>query len=161
MTAGHLQQQQHSPPHLFSGRASGEVSISTGQTVAPGLCHQHQRWKRHHSGNFSYDLTDNPTLFLMSHEAESLFPHQVLIHLKRTLSRGECRGQSRSRNCWLMFTCSASPCLEVLFRELASRPTALRHFIQYLNETGEQKVLLQLLGSVSVPPEPMSPAHPF
>ncbi|TWW68420.1 Spermatogenesis-defective protein 39 -like protein, partial [Takifugu flavidus] len=48
----------------------------------------------------------------------------VLIHLKRTLSR------------------------EVLFRELASRPTALRHFIQYLNETGEQKVLLQLLGAL-------------
>lgn len=104
VTAGHLQHQQHSPPHLFPGRASGEVSISTGQTVAPGLCHQHQRWKRHHCSNFSCDLTDNPTLFLISHEAESLFPHQVLIHLKRTLSSGECRGQSRTRNCWPMFT---------------------------------------------------------
>lgn len=106
VTAGHLQQQPHSPPHLFSGRASGEVSIPTGQTVAPGLSHQHQRWKRHHSGSFSYDLTDNLKLFLMSHEAESLVfsPHQVLIHLKRTLSRGECRGQSRSRNWWPMFT---------------------------------------------------------
>uniref|UniRef100_H3CGT3 Spermatogenesis-defective protein 39 homolog n=1 Tax=Tetraodon nigroviridis TaxID=99883 RepID=H3CGT3_TETNG len=48
----------------------------------------------------------------------------VLIHLKRTLSR------------------------EVLFRELEPRQTALRHFIQHLSESGEQKLLLQLLGAL-------------
>ena len=60
--------------------------------------------------------------------------------------------------CWRLSTlCIFS--LEVLFRELESRQTALRHFIQYLSETGEQEVLLQLLGSVSVPLAPVSPAR--
>ncbi|XP_012729821.2 spermatogenesis-defective protein 39 homolog [Fundulus heteroclitus] len=45
----------------------------------------------------------------------------VLIYLKRTL------------------------CKEVLFRELESRTTALRHFIHYLTETREQRLLLELL----------------
>lgn len=45
----------------------------------------------------------------------------VLIFLKRTLSK------------------------EVLFRELESRPTALRHFIHLLTETHEQRLLLDLL----------------
>lgn len=45
----------------------------------------------------------------------------VLIYLKRTLSK------------------------EVLFRELESRQTALRHFIHYLTETMEQRLLLELL----------------
>lgn len=45
----------------------------------------------------------------------------VLVYLKRTLSK------------------------EVLFRELESKQTALRHFIQFLSESGEQKLLLQLL----------------
>lgn len=62
------------------------------------------------------------------------------------------------QHCWPGFTLR-SACSEVLFRELESRQTALRHFIQYLSETGQQKVLLQLLGSVLVPPEPASPAH--
>lgn len=34
---------------------------------------------------------------------------------------------------------------EVLFRELQSRQTALRHFIHYLTESREQKLLLELL----------------
>uniref|UniRef100_A0A3B4BD02 Spermatogenesis-defective protein 39 homolog n=1 Tax=Periophthalmus magnuspinnatus TaxID=409849 RepID=A0A3B4BD02_9GOBI len=45
----------------------------------------------------------------------------VLIFLKRTLSK------------------------EVLFRELESRQTALRHFIHFLTETHEQRLLLDLL----------------
>ncbi|XP_038583043.1 spermatogenesis-defective protein 39 homolog [Micropterus salmoides] len=45
----------------------------------------------------------------------------VLIYLKRTLSK------------------------EVLFRELESRQTALRHFIHYLTETRDQRLLLELL----------------
>lgn len=45
----------------------------------------------------------------------------VLIFLKRTLSK------------------------EVLFRELESRPSALRHFIHLLTETHEQRLLLDLL----------------
>lgn len=45
----------------------------------------------------------------------------VLIYLKRTLSK------------------------EVLFRELESRQTALRHFIHYLTETGDQRLLMELL----------------
>ncbi|XP_020570280.1 spermatogenesis-defective protein 39 homolog isoform X2 [Oryzias latipes] len=45
----------------------------------------------------------------------------VLIHLKRSLRK------------------------EVLFRELQSRQTALRHFIHYLTESREQKLLLELL----------------
>lgn len=45
----------------------------------------------------------------------------VLIFLKRTLNK------------------------EVLFRELESRPTALRHFIHLLSETHEQRLLLDLL----------------
>ncbi|XP_041831469.1 spermatogenesis-defective protein 39 homolog [Melanotaenia boesemani] len=45
----------------------------------------------------------------------------VLIFLKRTLNK------------------------EVLFRELESRQTALRHFIHYLTETGDQSLLLELL----------------
>ncbi|KAM9840207.1 spermatogenesis-defective protein 39 homolog [Aulostomus maculatus] len=45
----------------------------------------------------------------------------VLIYLKRTLSK------------------------EVLFRELESRQTALRHFIHYLTETKDQRLLLELL----------------
>ncbi|XP_061562945.1 spermatogenesis-defective protein 39 homolog [Cololabis saira] len=45
----------------------------------------------------------------------------VLIYLKRTLSK------------------------EVLFRELESRQIALRHFIHYLTETREQRLLLELL----------------
>lgn len=49
--------------------------------------------------------------------------------------------------------------LEVLFRELESRQTALRHFIQYLSESGQQKLLLQLLGSVPLP-LPLAPASP-
>ncbi|XP_072218423.1 spermatogenesis-defective protein 39 homolog [Leuresthes tenuis] len=44
----------------------------------------------------------------------------VLIYLKRTLSK------------------------EVLFRELESRQTALRHFMHYLTEIGDQKLLLEL-----------------
>ncbi|XP_030576790.1 spermatogenesis-defective protein 39 homolog [Archocentrus centrarchus] len=44
----------------------------------------------------------------------------VLIYLKRTL------------------------CKEVLFRELESRQTALRHFIHYLSETQDQRLLLEL-----------------
>ncbi|XP_053192605.1 spermatogenesis-defective protein 39 homolog [Scomber japonicus] len=45
----------------------------------------------------------------------------VLIYLKRTLSK------------------------EVLVRELESRQTALRHFIHYLTETKDQRLLLELL----------------
>uniref|UniRef100_UPI0037E852D8 spermatogenesis-defective protein 39 homolog n=1 Tax=Semicossyphus pulcher TaxID=241346 RepID=UPI0037E852D8 len=45
----------------------------------------------------------------------------VLIYLKRTLNK------------------------EVLFRELESRQTALRHLIQYLTETRDQRLLLELL----------------
>uniref|UniRef100_A0A665X778 Spermatogenesis-defective protein 39 homolog n=1 Tax=Echeneis naucrates TaxID=173247 RepID=A0A665X778_ECHNA len=45
----------------------------------------------------------------------------VLIHLKRTLSK------------------------EVLFRELESRQTALRHFIHYLTEIRDHRLLLELL----------------
>uniref|UniRef100_A0A3P9HPH5 Spermatogenesis-defective protein 39 homolog n=1 Tax=Oryzias latipes TaxID=8090 RepID=A0A3P9HPH5_ORYLA len=45
----------------------------------------------------------------------------VLIYLKRSLRK------------------------EVLFRELQSRQTALRHFIHYLTESREQKLLLELL----------------
>lgn len=45
----------------------------------------------------------------------------ILIYLKRTL------------------------CKEVLFRELESRQTALRHFINYLMETRDQRLLLELL----------------
>ncbi|KAM9339052.1 spermatogenesis-defective protein 39 homolog isoform 1-T1 [Symphorus nematophorus] len=45
----------------------------------------------------------------------------MLIYLKRTLSK------------------------EVLFRELESRQTALRHFIHYLTETRDQRLLLELL----------------
>uniref|UniRef100_A0A8C4YY29 Spermatogenesis-defective protein 39 homolog n=1 Tax=Gadus morhua TaxID=8049 RepID=A0A8C4YY29_GADMO len=37
-----------------------------------------------------------------------------------------------------------SLCKEVLFRELVGRETALRHYIHYLKESGEQKVLLDL-----------------
>uniref|UniRef100_A0A8C6T2F1 Spermatogenesis-defective protein 39 homolog n=1 Tax=Neogobius melanostomus TaxID=47308 RepID=A0A8C6T2F1_9GOBI len=48
----------------------------------------------------------------------------VLIFMKRTLSK------------------------EVLFRELESRPTALRHFIHLLTETHEQRLLLDLLRSL-------------
>ncbi|KAG7508572.1 hypothetical protein JOB18_017318 [Solea senegalensis] len=48
----------------------------------------------------------------------------ILIYLKRTLSK------------------------EVLFRELESRQTALRHFIHYLTETRDQKLLLDLLRSL-------------
>lgn len=36
-------------------------------------------------------------------------------------------------------------CSEVLFRELESRQTALRHFIHYLTETRDQRLLLELL----------------
>ncbi|KAK0143995.1 Spermatogenesis-defective protein 39 [Merluccius polli] len=36
------------------------------------------------------------------------------------------------------------PSVEVLFRELVARETALRHYIHYLKESGEQKVLLDL-----------------
>ncbi|XP_037541601.1 spermatogenesis-defective protein 39 homolog [Nematolebias whitei] len=38
-----------------------------------------------------------------------------------------------------------SLCKEVLFRELESRQTALRHFIHYLTETRDQRLLLELL----------------
>uniref|UniRef100_A0A8P4K802 Spermatogenesis-defective protein 39 homolog n=1 Tax=Dicentrarchus labrax TaxID=13489 RepID=A0A8P4K802_DICLA len=48
----------------------------------------------------------------------------VLIYLKRTLGK------------------------EVLFRELESRQTALRHLIQYLTETRDQRLLLELLRSL-------------
>ncbi|XP_074541192.1 spermatogenesis-defective protein 39 homolog [Halichoeres trimaculatus] len=48
----------------------------------------------------------------------------VLIFLKRTLSK------------------------EVLFRELESRQTALRHLIHYLTETRDQRLLLELLRSL-------------
>ncbi|XP_034018474.1 spermatogenesis-defective protein 39 homolog isoform X1 [Thalassophryne amazonica] len=48
----------------------------------------------------------------------------VLIFLKRTLSK------------------------EILFRELASRQTALRHFVHYLTETKDQRLLLELLRSL-------------
>ncbi|KAF7231036.1 spermatogenesis-defective protein 39 homolog [Nothobranchius furzeri] len=48
----------------------------------------------------------------------------VLIFLKRTLSK------------------------EVLFRELESRQTALRHFVHYLSETRDQSLLLELLRSL-------------
>lgn len=51
---------QLSASHLFSGGASGEVSISPGQTGAPGLSHQHPRRERHHSRNFLLDLTNEP-----------------------------------------------------------------------------------------------------
>ncbi|KAG7233579.1 hypothetical protein INR49_006854 [Caranx melampygus] len=40
---------------------------------------------------------------------------------------------------WFVFVCS-----EVLFRELESRQTALRHFIHYLTETRDQRLLLEL-----------------
>ncbi|KAM9355283.1 spermatogenesis-defective protein 39 homolog [Pholidichthys leucotaenia] len=48
----------------------------------------------------------------------------VLIFLKRTLSK------------------------EVLFQEMESRQTALRHLIHYLSETGDQRLLLELLGAL-------------
>ncbi|XP_039526036.1 spermatogenesis-defective protein 39 homolog isoform X1 [Pimephales promelas] len=46
---------------------------------------------------------------------------QVLIYLKRSLSK------------------------EILFRELMARDVALRHYVHYLKETGEQKLLVELL----------------
>uniref|UniRef100_A0A3Q3KYV9 Spermatogenesis-defective protein 39 homolog n=1 Tax=Mastacembelus armatus TaxID=205130 RepID=A0A3Q3KYV9_9TELE len=54
----------------------------------------------------------------------------VLIYLKRTLSK------------------------EVLFRELQSRQMALRHFIHYLTEIRDQRLLLELFRSL---PRPVSP----
>uniref|UniRef100_A0A8C5ANN1 Spermatogenesis-defective protein 39 homolog n=1 Tax=Gadus morhua TaxID=8049 RepID=A0A8C5ANN1_GADMO len=53
-----------------------------------------------------------------------------------------------------------SLCKEVLFRELVGRETALRHYIHYLKESGEQKVLLDLFSlslSGSVHSLPFSP----
>lgn len=48
---------------------------------------------------------------------------------------------------WLFgFSCS-----EVLFRELESRQTALRHLIHYLTETRDQRLLLELLRSLLTP----------
>ncbi|XP_017282876.1 spermatogenesis-defective protein 39 homolog [Kryptolebias marmoratus] len=41
-----------------------------------------------------------------------------------------------------------SLCKEVLFRELESRQTALRHFIHYMTETRDQRLLLELLRSL-------------
>lgn len=38
---------------------------------------------------------------------------------------------------------SASP--EILFRELADRQIALRHYVHYLKEMGEQRLLVELL----------------
>uniref|UniRef100_A0A7N9AUR7 Spermatogenesis-defective protein 39 homolog n=1 Tax=Mastacembelus armatus TaxID=205130 RepID=A0A7N9AUR7_9TELE len=55
---------------------------------------------------------------------------KVLIYLKRTLSK------------------------EVLFRELQSRQMALRHFIHYLTEIRDQRLLLELFRSL---PRPVSP----
>lgn len=67
--------------------------------------------------------------------------------------------EAASRSCpaGSLSLCSSSS--EVLFRELESRQAALRHFIQYLSESGEQKLLLQLLGSVRQPLAPVSPAR--
>lgn len=45
---------------------------------------------------------------------------------------------------------------EVLFRELESRQTALRHLIHYLTENREQRLLLELLRSLPTSvPEPV------
>ncbi|PWA28300.1 hypothetical protein CCH79_00019024, partial [Gambusia affinis] len=69
----------------------------------------------------------------------------VLIYLKRTL----CKGLSLRRFCCRWLNVTFSPfgffCSEVLFRELESRQTALRHFIHYLTENREQRLLLELL----------------
>ncbi|XP_071399983.1 spermatogenesis-defective protein 39 homolog isoform X10 [Centroberyx affinis] len=56
----------------------------------------------------------------------------VLIYLKKSLSK------------------------EVLFRELESRQTALRHFIHYLTETKEQRLLMELF---SLPFSPEDAVH--
>lgn len=42
-------------------------------------------------------------------------------------------------------------CSEVLFREMESRQTALRHLIHLLTETREQRLLLELLRSGLAP----------
>lgn len=34
---------------------------------------------------------------------------------------------------------------EILFRELMARDVALRHYVHYLKEMGEQKLLVELL----------------
>lgn len=70
------------PSHLLAGCSSGEVPLSAGQNVAPGLGRQHPRRERHHSRKVIQDLTPAP-----SHD--KVFPRQVLIHLRRTLSKGE------------------------------------------------------------------------
>ena len=62
----------------------------------------------------------------------------------------------------LVFSSSALfPCVEVLFRELVARETALRHYIHYLKESGEQRVLLDLFRSeVNPSPKTLNPNLP-
>uniref|UniRef100_A0A7N6A2P6 Spermatogenesis-defective protein 39 homolog n=1 Tax=Anabas testudineus TaxID=64144 RepID=A0A7N6A2P6_ANATE len=127
----------------WSGEPVGSISWSVRETAASS-----QRTDR--ESTFPKTSTDPPTRSLSGYSLSSLFKalsdssvrlyapelrkpksdykntntfflFQVLIYLKRTLSK------------------------DVLFRELESRQTALRHFIHYLTETRDQRLLLELL----------------
>ncbi len=76
-----------------------------------------------------------------------------MIYLKKSLNKGEmfCDLSLLTGSFYLFFKISFLESLlfvifaEILFRELMARDVALRHYVHYLKEMGEQKLLVELL----------------
>ncbi len=73
-----------------------------------------------------------------------------MIYLKKSLNKGEMycdlslltSSFSFFQNKFFSFLVIFA---EILFRELMARDVALRHYVHYLKEMGEQKLLVELL----------------
>uniref|UniRef100_A0A672FI92 Spermatogenesis-defective protein 39 homolog n=1 Tax=Salarias fasciatus TaxID=181472 RepID=A0A672FI92_SALFA len=108
------------PGRASPGRTESPPSPESPRTRCPGSASQAVSLEKFRSLQDKLLLLDSAVL---GHHGNVITA--VLIHLKRTLSK------------------------DVLFAELRSRQTALRHFVQYLTETRDQDLLLELLRSLN------------
>uniref|UniRef100_A0A9J8BIA1 Spermatogenesis-defective protein 39 homolog n=2 Tax=Cyprinus carpio TaxID=7962 RepID=A0A9J8BIA1_CYPCA len=113
--------------YSLSSLFKGDLYDTAVRTYAPELSHRKVRWKGNtRAGAFSLEkfrsLQDK---LLLLDEAVAVYDGNlitaVLIYLKKSLSK------------------------EILFRELMARDVALRHYVHYLKEMGEQKLLVELM----------------
>uniref|UniRef100_A0AAY4DGZ3 Spermatogenesis-defective protein 39 homolog n=1 Tax=Denticeps clupeoides TaxID=299321 RepID=A0AAY4DGZ3_9TELE len=120
---------QHNPPlprqssgyslsSLFKGKVSASAQSSLPDTSMRVYAPE-LRKPRSEYKDYDSDWNSEETIRRISHNSNVITA--VLIFLKRTLSKA------------------------ILFRELAEREVALRHFIHLLKETGEQRILVELL----------------
>uniref|UniRef100_UPI003AABF58A spermatogenesis-defective protein 39 homolog isoform X3 n=1 Tax=Centroberyx gerrardi TaxID=166262 RepID=UPI003AABF58A len=101
---------------LFKGKAKGGGFQSFSESLSDSSVRHYAPELRKPKSEYKDYISD----WSPEETVQRMQQGKVLIYLKKSLSK------------------------EVLFRELESRQTALRHFIHYLTETKEQRLLMEL-----------------